>query len=324
MKSWEKGMYLNQKDLIYIKTIVEEGGITQAARKLFVSQPSLSQSVKRIEESLETDLFRRTPKGLVLTPEGEEFYQMASKVMHIYEAFDEEILNLKELKTGTVTVGATPHRGMYLFPEFLAEFYLKYPGIQVNMVEATTNELETMLLNGKLDLAALREPANSESVNSFEYHGLSRDSFLILLPQGHPAGQYAETVEGGIEKVLDPRYLTEETFLLPEANLRLYDSVMNILKTAGISSPRCAYRATYMETLIHLAAAGAGAAIVSAGYWRRRSFNKPIDCYKIPESYGTFWEVSLATLKDAYQSRAAQTFMEEYKRYLEESAPFGF
>ena len=77
-------------------------------------------------------------------------------------------------------------------------------------------------------------------------------------------------------------------------------------------------------TVIHLAAAGAGAAIVSAGYWRRRSFNKPIDCYKIPESYGTFWEVSLATLKDAYQSRAAQTFMEEYKRYLEESAPFGF
>ena len=110
MKSWEKGMYLNQKDLIYIKTIVEEGGVTQAARKLFVSQPSLSQSVKRIEESLETELFRRTPKGLVLTPEGEEFYQMASKVMHIYESFDEEIRNLKELKTGTVTVGATPHR----------------------------------------------------------------------------------------------------------------------------------------------------------------------------------------------------------------------
>ena len=98
MKNWEKGMYLNQKDLIYIKTIVDEGGITQAARKLFVSQPSLSQSVKRIEESLGTDLFRRTPKGLILTPEGEEYYHMANKVMHIYESFDEEIHNLKELK----------------------------------------------------------------------------------------------------------------------------------------------------------------------------------------------------------------------------------
>ena len=75
MKSLEKGFYMNQKDLIYIKTIVGEGGITQAAKKLFVSQPSLSQSLKRIEESLGVTLFKRTPKGLVLTIEGEEFYQ---------------------------------------------------------------------------------------------------------------------------------------------------------------------------------------------------------------------------------------------------------
>ena len=324
MKQLDKGFFMNQKDLIYIKTIVEEGGITQAARKLYVSQPSLSQSVKRIEDALGTTLFKRTPKGLVLTPEGTEYYRMSSKVLNIYESFDEEIQNLKELKTGTVTVGATPHRGMYLFPEFLAEFYVKYPGIQVNMVEAATDELETMLLNGKLDLAALREPANSESVSSFEYHGLSRDSFLILLPKGHPAGQNAETVEGSTRKVLDPKYLAEETFLLPEPHLRLYDNVMDILKSAGISSPKCAYRAFYMETLIHLAAAGAGVAIVSAGYWRRRSFDKPVDCYKIPDSYGTFWEVSLATLKDAYQSRAAQKFMEEYKKYLGDFVPFAF
>lgn len=316
MRHLDKGFFMNQKDLIYIKTIVEEGGITQAARKLYVSQPSLSQSVKRIEEALGATLFKRTPKGLVLTPEGKEYYRMSSKVLNIYESFDEEIRNLEELKTGTVTVGATPHRGMHLFPEFLAEFYMKYPGIQVNMVEATTDELETMLLNGKLDLAALREPANSETVSSFEYHGLSRDSFLILLPKGHPAGTYAETLEGHSRKVLDPKYLADETFLLPESNLRLYDSVMSILKAAGITSPKCAYRAVYMETLIHLAAAGAGVAVVSAGYWRRRSFDKPIDCYQVPESYGTFWEVSLATLKDSYLSRAAQKFMEEYTGYL--------
>ncbi len=316
MKNYDKGFFMNQKDLVYIKTIVEEGGITQAARKLYVSQPSLSQSVKRIEDALGATLFKRTPKGLVLTPEGREYYRMSSKVLGIYESFDEEIHNLKELKTGTVTVGATPHRGMLLFPEFLAEFYMKYPGIKVNMVEASTDELEMLLLNGKLDLAVLREPAKPAPVSSFEYHGLARDSFLVLLPKGHPAGKYAETVEGYSRMVLDPKWLAEETFLLPETNLRLYESVMSILKMAGISSPKCVYRAFYMETLIHLAAAGAGVAIVSAGYWKRRSLNKPVDCYQIPESYGTFWEVSLATLKDSYLSRAAQKFMEEYRNYI--------
>jgi len=306
-------MYLNQKDLIYIKTIVDEGGVTQAAKKLFVSQPSLSQSVKRIEESLGTDLFRRTPKGLVLTPEGEEYYQMAGKVMHIYDSFDEEIHNLKELKSGTVTVGATPHRGMYLFPKFLAEFYMKYPGIQVNVVEATTDELEKMLLNGKVDLAALREPAGYNGESSFEYHGLERDSFLVLLPKGHPAGAYAE---GEDREILDPKWLKEEIFLLPAQHLRLYENVMSILKAAGISTPKCAYRAFYMETLIHLAASGAGVAIVSEGYWNRYAKNSQCDCYRIPESYGMFWEVSLATLKDSYLSRAAQRFMEEYTNWL--------
>ena len=71
---------------------------TQAAKKLFVSQPSLSQSVKRIEDALGVELFKRTPKGLVLTQEGEEYYHMATKVMHIYDSFEEEIQNLKELK----------------------------------------------------------------------------------------------------------------------------------------------------------------------------------------------------------------------------------
>ena len=313
MKSWEKGMYLNQKDLIYIKTIVDEGGITQAARKLFVSQPSLSQSVKRIEESLGTDLFRRTPKGLILTPEGEEYYHMANKVMHIYESFDEEIHNLKEFKTGIVTVGATPHRGMHLFPKFLAEFYMKYPGIQVNVIEATTDELEKMVLNGTVDLAALREPAGTGEECSFDYHGIAQDSFLVLLPKGHHAGTHAE---GEKKEFLDPKWLKDETFLLPAPHLRLYENVMSILKMAGISAPKCGYRAFYMETLIHLATSGAGVAIVSEGYWKYYAKNSQCDCYRIPESYGTFWEVSLATLKDAYLSRAAQKFMDEYTNWL--------
>lgn len=318
MKSLEKGFYMNQKDLIYIKTIVDEGGITQAAKKLFVSQPSLSQSLKRIEESLGVTLFKRTPKGLVLTIEGEEFYQMAVKVMHMYDSFEEEMQNLKELKTGNVIVGTTPHRGMVLFPEFLAEFYLKYPGIRVEMLEAPTNELEELLLNGKVDLAVLREPVQKPSVERFLYHGLSRESFMIVLPKGHPAGMHAEAYEknGKKGKTLDPKWLAEETFLLPDTSLRLYESVTSILKAAGIPNPTCAYHALYMETLVHLAAAGAGVAVVSTRYVKKREVDKIADVYKIPESYGTFWEVSFATLKDSYLSRAAQAFIEEYRRYL--------
>lgn len=316
MRSWEKGFYMNQKDLIYIKTIADEGGITQASKKLFVSQPSLSQSVKRIEDSLGVTLFRRTPKGLVLTLEGEEYYHMASKVMHIYGTFEDEIKNLKELKSGRVVVGTTPHRGMLLFPEFLAEFYMKYPGIKVEMVEVPTHELEELLLKGAVDFAVLRESVKPAAANRFTYHGLSKETFVMLLPKGHPAGAHAVEEPGAKWPLLDPKWLAEESFLLPEKSLRLYEQVMTILKVAGIENPKCIYHALYMETLVRLAIEGAGVAIVSPRFVRYKDVKERVDIYKIPDSYGTFWEVSLATLKGSYVSRAAQKFMDEYTQYL--------
>lgn len=316
MKSWEKGFFMNQKDLIYIKMIVDEGGISQAARKLFVSQPSLSQSVKRIEETLGATLFKRTPKGLVLTPEGQEYYRMASKVLNIYSSFEEEMQNLKELKTGTITIGATPHRGMFLFSEFLAEFYMKYPGIKVNMVEALTYELEELLLSGKVDFAMMRAPIDKPAVSRFTYRGLFKDTFLILLPPGHPAREHAEFSEEGSQPILDPKWLADENFLLPEPSMRLYESVISILQKAGITSPKCSYSSLYVDTLVRLTAAGAGVSIISSRYVQKGKLAQFFDVYRIPESYGVFWEVSLATLNDAYLSRAAQKFIEEYTRYL--------
>jgi len=316
MKNWEKGFYMNQKDLIYIKTIVDEGGITQASKTLFVSQPSLSQSVKRIEDSLGVTLFKRTPKGLVLTVEGEEYYQMAVKVMHIYDSFEEEIQNLKELKRGRVVVGTTPHRGMLLFPEFLAEFYMKHPGIKVEMVEAPTHELEELLLKGAVDFAVLREAVKPEVASRFTYHGLSKETFVMLLPKGHPAGEHAAERAGAKWPSLDPKWLAEETFLLPDKSLRLYENVTGILKAAGIAAPKCAYHALYMETLVHLAAAGAGIAVVTPRFVKKNNLTEYMDVYKIPDSYGTYWEVSLATLKGSYLSRAAQAFIDEYNQYL--------
>ncbi len=317
VKSWDKGLFMNQKDLIYIKTIVDEGGVSQAAKKLFVSQPSLSQSVKRIEDSLGVELFKRTPRGLVLTAEGEEYYHMAHKVMRIYDSFEDEIHNIKEFKSGKVVIGTTPHRGNVLFPEFLSQFYLKYPDVTVTMVEVPTNELEELLLKGAVDVALLREPANPTMISRrFHYHGLSRETYMLVLPKGHPAGVYAEVSEGEEWPVLDPKWLAEEAFLLPESSLRLYENIAVILKEAGVDLSRSTYHAFYMDTLVYLAMAGVGPAIVTPRYVRKREVREKADVYRIPERYGTFWEVSFATLRDSYVSRAAAKFMEEYRIYL--------
>lgn len=312
---------MNDKDFLYIKTVADEGGISQAAKKLYVSQPSLSQSVKRIEESLGVLLFRRTPRGLLLTAEGEEYYRTASKILSIYADFEENLLNRQELKTGIVSVGTAPHQGLRLLPKILASFYIKYPGITVNVREGTAAELQELLLSGNIDLALIREPTAENSLNNILSRGLLSTSFLILLPQGHPAGRHAVRREGSPYPVLDPKWLREENFLLPDPSQRLRDTVLEILQMAGIPNPKSSYFSMYSETLAILAAAGQGAAILPTRYYDQYHLSPEPECYALPEKYGMFWNLSLVTLKDAVPSRATAAFLEELYRSIDVFGP---
>jgi len=307
---------MNDRDLIYIKTVADEKGISPAAKKLFISQPSLSQSVKRIEKSLNVSLFRRTRHGLLLTPEGEEYYRMASRILSIYAVFEENLENMQELKTGTVSVGTAPHQGLRLLPRFLAEFHLKYPGITVNVTERTAADLQELILNGEIDLALMREPVVKEPIKHIASTGFLRTSFLLLLPPGHPAGKHAFEKEGAPFPILDPKWLRDENFLLPDLSQRLRQTVLEILHKAGIPEPKSDYFSVYGETLALLAASGQGVTILPAQSFSQYTFSKMPDCYSIPEEYGTAWNVSLVTLKDTVLSRAATVFLEELSKYM--------
>lgn len=307
---------MNQKDLLYIKTIAEEGGISQAARKLYLSQPSLSQSVKRIEDSLGTSLFKRVSRGLVLTEAGKEYYVMASQILKTYSNFEEGIRNLESLKTGQIFVGATTHRGLFLLPEFLADFHLRYPGIKVSVIETTTDSLENLLLTGNLDFSFMRAPAKTGCHKNISYQGLLRDSFLLLLPPGHPAGKQAVSIKGMPFPVLELSRLKNENFLLPDPTLRLHENVLNILGHAGITIPNSDFSSVYMETLVRLVSAGCGAAILPYKLAEIPGLSPMPDYYCIPEEYGAYWDMCIATLKDSCLSKAAAAFIKEFREYM--------
>ena len=102
---------MTSRELEYIKTVADEKSISSAARKLYIAQPSLSQSLQRIEENLGAKLFNRTPSGLTLTYAGERCYQMACQVLKIYSDFEAEISDINQLKTGRIVMGTTNHLG---------------------------------------------------------------------------------------------------------------------------------------------------------------------------------------------------------------------
>ena len=309
---------MTSRELLYVKTIADEKSITRAAQKLYLTQPSLSHCVSSIERQLGTRLFRRTSSGLVLTYAGEKYYRMACEVLRVYAAFESEIAEESELISGRVTLGITNYLGCDLLPKMLPRFHQEHPGIELRIVEETTDELEKSLLSGRLDFAIMHTGAGDGASEDpgLAHEVLRRDPFLLIAPPGNPYADRSILREGAEHPELDPAHLAGEPFLMVSKGQRIRHVADRILAAAGVS-PDIVFTSRNFETLRRLAAEGMGYTFIPmhyVGLLGGESYAPA--CYAIPERYSAFWELSVVTLKDAYLSRAAKAFLKSFKESI--------
>lgn len=299
---------MTQKELLYVKTVADEKSISKAARRLFIAQPSLSQSIQRIEENLGTPLFNRLSTGLTLTYAGERYYNMATRILKMYENFETEISDINDLKTGRIHLGTTNHLGTLVLPEILPRFHEICPFIELYITEDTSQALEQKLLARELDFTIMHAP-KEPSENQIEYELLSRDPFVIVLAPGHPL--LADTVEktGYDHPVLDIRLLKQEPFIMLHKPQRIRQVCSSVLAKAGIRQPNIRLVLKNYETAQLLAAQGFGVTMVPQQYARIIAPGyQPAFC-SIDNSYDAVWHMCIATLKNNYLSRANQLFI---------------
>lgn len=309
---------MTSRELLYVKTIADEKSITRAAQKLYLTQPSLSHCVTNIEKQLGTRLFRRTSGGLVLTYAGEKYYRMACEVLRVYAAFESEISEESELVRGRITVGITNYLACDLLPRMLPRFHREHPGLELRIVEETTDELEKSLLSGRLDFAIMHTGAGDGASEDpgLAHEVLRRDPFLLLAPSDHPHRDKAVSCEGSAFAELDPACLAGEPFLMVTRGQRIRHVADRVLQTAGIS-PQIVFTSRNYETLRRLCAEGMGYTFVPQHYIGLLGGDEyQSACYAIPERYNAFWELSVVTLKDAYLSRAAKAFLKSFRESI--------
>ena len=308
---------MTSRELLYIKTIADEKSITRAAQKLYLTQPSLSHCVSSIEKQLGTRLFRRTSSGLVLTYAGERYYRMACEVLRVYAAFESEISEESDLLRGRITLGITNYLACDLLPRMLPRFHKDHPGIELRIVEETTDELEKSLLSGRLDFAIMHTGAGDGASEDpgLTHEVLRRDPFLLIAPQGHPHADKAVPMENSYPE-LDPAHLGGEPFLMVTRGQRIRHVADRVLSQAGIS-PQIVFTSRNYETLRRLSAEGMGYTFVPSHYAGLLGGEEYQPAYyAIPERYDAFWELSVVTLKDAYLSRAAKAFLKSFKESI--------
>ena len=184
---------MNMKQALYFKTIAQYGTITAAAKQLYISQPSLSQTLRQIEDEVGTPLFDRSTSPFHLTYAGERYLKAVEAMLDIETRLKEEIESIRRDDGGRLRLGISVTRAMQVLPDVIPIFTKAYPNVTIELTEAASASLEGLLQKGQIDLALAALEANEANIASelIEKESIGilagKDSQLAqLVPSGTP------------------------------------------------------------------------------------------------------------------------------------------
>jgi len=139
-------------------TVAKYKNITKAARKMHISQPAVSKAIKNLEDQLGGKLFVRTPQGVNLTSEGQEFYNYIEQAMEYIDSAEHQFSNLINLETGIIRIGVSTTLTKEFLLGHLKEFHQLYPNVDIKIDTSIASRLIPKLKNGLLDIVVLNLP----------------------------------------------------------------------------------------------------------------------------------------------------------------------
>ena len=168
---------MNLKQAQYVKTIAECGSITAAAKKLFVSQPSLSQMLRQLEQETGLPIFDRSTSPMRLTYAGEKYLQAAERIIAANAELDSQLREIRQEHSGRLRLGISVTRAMQVMPLVLRIFQQQYPNVTLQMTESGSGTLEELLRTGQIDLALAALESTSPSL---AYELIEKETIGIL------------------------------------------------------------------------------------------------------------------------------------------------
>lgn len=143
--------------------VSEHLNITKAANALFISQPAVTQAIKKLESQLNVTLFVRTKRGVFLTEEGTTLHKYIKDAVEIIKNGENRLSEIKSLDTGTLSIGINTTLAKEFLMPYLEEFHKLYPKVVININKGTSTELVNSLRNGHIDLMLINLPFKNES-----------------------------------------------------------------------------------------------------------------------------------------------------------------
>jgi LysR family transcriptional regulator, transcription activator of glutamate synthase operon len=242
---------MDLRQLRYLVALAEERHFTRAAAREHIAQPALSQQIRRLEDEVGLPLVERTTRQVAITDAGELLVARARRIFAELEAADAELLGLKGMESGRVTVGTMHTMGPVDVSLVLAIFHQRHPGVELTVREQSSEELAEMLRADELDLAFLSVTERIES-HGLGLQQLVSEELVVLLPPAHElAGQ----------RTLGMAELDAEEFISFREGARLRELLFSAARAAGFQ-PRVRLESNESQRIRRIVSRGMGVAIL--------------------------------------------------------------
>lgn len=233
--------------LKYVIAVAEHQNFTKAAEKTFVTQPTLSMQIQKLEEELDILIFDRSKKPIELTSVGQQIVDQARNIVNEADRMQDIVDQQKGFIGGTFKLGIIPTIMPTLLPMFLRTFTNRYPKVQLRIEELTTDEIIHKLNDGHIDAAIAASPLGQEKIKE---RPLYYEPFVGYIPENHRLFNHGK---------IDSKDLDLDDILLLEDGHCFRDGVINLCKAHHLaSSDSFQLESGSFETLIKLSDEGLG------------------------------------------------------------------
>ena len=295
-------MQMEFKDVKAFIEVANHLSFTKAAEHSYLSQPSLSKAVIKLEKELNVLLFNRSTRHLHLTDAGEIVYKQGKQALSSLNEIPSLLDGLIEAASGDIKIGMPPLIGTLFFPEIARKFHEQYPNVKIKLFELGAKVIEELVEEGQIDAGIIVLPTDD---TLFNIQPFIEDNFVLFVHRDHWLANHKEVALAELKN---------EKFILFDKSFALHNYIISACKEAGFN-PVISYESSQWDLIVELVASRLGITLLPKSIFEKQS-NANIKMIPL-QTPPLLWELGMITKKNTYHSFALKKFMEmSQKRFF--------
>lgn len=301
---------MNIRAMRVIMAFVQEGNMTKAAEKIYMTQPAITRTIQKVEEQIGLKLFCKEKNPWSLTYVGQLYMNFAKQMLAINDNLVIQTESIANYKKGLIKIGVMLFEERYIIPKIMTVFQEKYPDLLIEIITVAQSEMEDILYKNIVDFSLLLSTDNKE----IECIPVKRYDILLALPLNHFLAQgYVYPTDNKTFPEIDLRLLSHEPFVMMKKTNVLRESVIELCEKYGFE-PNIIFDVENMDAAMAATEAGCGVSFFldEAIYSNGKIKNNSLAYFKI-KGENLYQEISFAYIKSKRLNKLEENFLETIK-----------